>query len=436
MKLNYFKRIFLALILLASGKAVAQLETIYDAPPGASAFLSSPREYGDEVVFGGTGRELATVSFDFYANYQFNDATIRFTIYAQDGPLVGPDASPGTPLARTTFDVNNTAPGLATALIDYRGMGIILPDRVTLAVQFLNLGGSNDGGAVLPDSSPTIGQSGNDYWQRDVGTGWQLYQVPSGLANFRFTVTAVPESSTAAVFAGLGMLGLIGWRMRLARLVSVKKAASVLAVAAVLVGLTSPRAQAQSTIFSVPTGEVGYYSTGLEYGDEAVLAGTDRNLVSVDFDYYSSYARTGALTLNIYAQDGPLAGPDATPGTLLASTTFDINVGLNTAMLDYSTEGVVLPDRVTIAVQFAGASANNPAGLIVPNATPGVGSSGNDFWQRDPSGWTLYNFGPTLANFRISVTAVPEPSTNAAIVAGIAIVGLCVWKRRQARNNA
>ena len=143
-----------------------------------------------------------------------------------------------------------------------------------------------------------------------------------------------------------------------------------------------------------------YYKTGTEFGDEINLGGSSRLLNSIDFEAYaeiSSAPSAATATLRIYANDGAIAHADVpgskTPGTLLfTSDPITLSEGYKTYRVGGI--GVELPDTVTWTVEFSGVTGNelnvgNRAALVL-GGTDVVGSSLDDFWQKDESGWTTY----------------------------------------------
>ena len=99
--------------------------------------------------------------------------------------------------------------------------------------------------------------------------------------------------------------------------------------------------------------------------------------------------------LKIYANDGadyPGTGGtlDASkmPGTLLyTSAAIPLSSGINTYRVNDI--NVDLPAKVTWTVGFSGLASDQDAALILAGGDD-VGSSLDDFWQKDSSGWTLY----------------------------------------------
>src|SRR5262245_2325489 len=155
-----------------------------------------------------------------------------------------------------------------------------------------------------------------------------------------------------------------------------------------------------------------YFPTpaGLEFGDQVTLGGTERTLSQLTFYTFltAPSATTQSATLRFYANSGtnaPVAPFYTTEPVLLGAT------GFSSYTINFTTVPP-LPDTFTWTIQFSNLGASETGGLLL-YGPPTVGSSFNDFWQKDGAGvWSLnqINNGNTLADFAISFTAVPEPS--------------------------
>jgi hypothetical protein len=199
-------------------------------------------------------------------------------------------------------------------------------------------------------------------------------------------------------------------------------------------------ALAQVTVYQVGSGANKFYSSTSEFGDEAVLPtnpGGSWVISNITIPYYSTYDAPNSLTLRLYDNTGAAGSP----GTLLYDSGFlNISKGANntgsTLSIDFpNIAGNAIPNTLTYTVSFAGQGGANVAGLIVPNAAPSVGSSKNDFWQKDAGVWTLHKVGGgDLSNFQVSITAVPEPGPMALAGAGaVAWLGFMAFRRFQSR---
>ena len=127
---------------------------------------------------------------------------------------------------------------------------------------------------------------------------------------------------------------------------------------------------------------------------------------------------TAKATLKIYANDGtdPSSGFDSgdygaqEPGTLLyTSGLISLSSGINTYRVNDI--NVDLPAKVTWTVGFSGLASGQDAALIMAGGGS-VGSSLDDFWQKDASGWKLYQTGSSNQDddFTAKVTAYDKDS--------------------------
>ena len=211
-------------------------------------------------------------------------------------------------------------------------------------------------------------------------------------------------------------------------------------LAALSVGVSSVRA---AVVYDLSSGPVNsYYQSFSEFGDQLVLAGADRVIESFSFDYFANFAQAGGLTFRIYANDGPIVSGSRAPGTILDARVLDIsNIGGSQhVLINYPFNAAnVLPNSITYTATFSGIGngSSNRAGLITPGGFPSTGASFDDAWQRTGTGagdWALIhvvdnNGLSVIANFKATVTAVPEPGTVALFVLGG--LGLVVAARRK-----
>jgi hypothetical protein len=80
-------------------------------------------------------------------------------------------------------------------------------------------------------------------------------------------------------------------------------------------------------------------------------------------------------------------------------------------------------------VKFSGIEGSEHAGLLYYNP-PTVGSSFDDYWLNNGTGFQLVDSSGIVDNFAAQVTAVPEPSTIALILAGAGALGAARLRRK------
>ena len=175
---------------------------------------------------------------------------------------------------------------------------------------------------------------------------------------------------------------------------------------------------------------------GTAYGDFAIFSGTDRTLTTFQFDYFLSTGNSGneMAQVNFYALNG------TTPGALLyTSSPFEITsnrtpIGFGQRQIgDLS---LTVPDSVAWTVTFTGLEGTEGAGLLFatdsngPGANPTfldptLGTQQHFTARRETDGsWTLLNTDGVEDNLSVRFTAVPEPTTFALMLGGLAVFGL------------
>jgi hypothetical protein len=179
-----------------------------------------------------------------------------------------------------------------------------------------------------------------------------------------------------------------------------------------------------------------------EVGDEIVLeSGTPRTISDIAIQYYTqNLTGTEQMEVKIYLNDGQVNGDGfKSPGTVLYdSGQFTVPQLNGKGLLNLNSLNIAVPaDSFTWSVQFSGISGNKVAGLAI-NATPSVGSSFSDFWEKPGGTWDLYEFtnpSTPTANFGAQFSAVPEPAESAAVLLGTALA-VAVGIRRLRRTSA
>jgi len=162
-------------------------------------------------------------------------------------------------------------------------------------------------------------------------------------------------------------------------------------------------------------------------GDQITLAGSERIITEFDLILSSSQSTTlASLTFSIRPFDSNTFTPgDANWTTTLTNVPVDGN----------TTVKITVPNvEVSDTIVWLAAADSNTAGLATFDP-PTVGSSGNWYWDLDPTyGWfplVFYDFDPAdsspIANFGAKVWAIPEPTVTAVLAVG----GLLLTLRRR-----
>jgi hypothetical protein len=142
-----------------------------------------------------------------------------------------------------------------------------------------------------------------------------------------------------------------------------------------------------------------------EFGDELELAGTARVLKEIAFEYFGSFAQQGdeIERIRLYSNDKQYDLYRKEPTRLLyESGLFGINPGFHA----HSLQGfnTVLPDIVTMTVEFYGIAPTETAGLLL-YAPPTVGFSYNELWRRNDAGkWEPIIYSTTDPNLKANIS--------------------------------
>lgn len=231
----------------------AQAETVYNsipAPypgnlPSLGYQATSTQEFGDDILLGGTSRNLqsVTIALSSWANQQSNPGVGDSTGY--DYPITlnlynaGDASGPGSLIATKTVTAHilwHTPNGFNGTLFnvdfDFSADGITLPDELVYGVAFnTQTHGYNPTGVSGPANSlnfglaevaPTVGTDVDPdkvYWNTsyagfysDGGAGGvNTFRVDTGWTGYtpaiQINTSAVPLPASA--WAGLGLLGLL-----------------------------------------------------------------------------------------------------------------------------------------------------------------------------------------------------------------------------------
>ena len=176
-------------------------------------------------------------------------------------------------------------------------------------------------------------------------------------------------------------------------------------------------------------------ANGVPVGDVVGLT-SPGVLSSASFGYYLSPTRSGneTATLNLYALD-----PSGLPGVLLfSSSAFDISTG--TTGEGYGTLNIgninqFVPDSIGYTITFSGLDTGETAGLLFANDPALIGSNPTFFdsttssqehftIRNDGGNFVRLDFPGVIDNLNAQFTVVPEPSTFALMIGGLAAMRL------------
>lgn len=140
-------------------------EIIFDNS-GSNSFErhSSVDEFGDEVIFGGTSREVVIFQFEYFGDFTpQGDETCVIRFYANDGQLDQGFSEPGTLLFESdSFPIFSGFNTVSITDID-----VTVPDRLTWTADFDGLSGlGGDRCGLVFRDPPEIGLSFDDIWKR------------------------------------------------------------------------------------------------------------------------------------------------------------------------------------------------------------------------------------------------------------------------------
>ena len=445
---------------------------IYNASHTASlyeAYFKTGTEFGDEIDLGTGGRRLSEISFEAYAEISaaISSPTAILRIYANDGAdYPGTGGTLASSKAPSTLLFTSNTITLSEGFKTYQVANIAdldLPtnSKLTWTVEFSGVSGSeasaNNRAALILGGQDVTGSSLDDFWQKD-GSDWKLYQTSDATQPDDFTakVTAYDKDSVVVKYTpASGYTGSDDFTYEVTdgsgtdtATVSITVAANNVPVASnqtenvttdapknITLGVTDNDGDdVEVRITTFPTnGSIGgviynathttyeaVYDSGVEFGDEIDFGDGGRRLGEFAFEAYteSVSGSTAKATLKIYANDGtdPSSGFDSgdygaqEPGTLLyTSALISLSSGINTYRVNDI--NVDLPAKVTWTVGFSGLASGQEAALIMAGGDD-VGSSLDDFWQKDASGWKLYRSGSSNQDddFTAKVTAYDKDS--------------------------
>ena len=359
-----------------------------------------------------------------------------------------------------TLLYKSDAQALVAGFHTYRvtDINVDLPAKVTWTVEFDGVDndtvGSGKTAALILAGTDDVGSSLDDFWQKDA-SGWKLYRQGTTVQDNDFTANVVSYDKDSLIVKYTPASGYTGSDSFTYEVIDGNGGSDTATVTIAVADNNVPVATDQTDkvttsvakniklnvydndgddvevkITDFPTkGQIGgviynsthttyeaYFKTGTEFGDEIDLGAGGRRVSEFAFEAYSELSNvasgtTPTATLKIYANDGATYGGVDTqktggadygakmPGTLLYKSDAQALVaGFHTYRV--TDINVDLPAKVTWTVEFDGVDndtvgSGKTAALILAG-TDDVGSSLDDFWQKDASGWKLYRQGTTV----------------------------------------
>jgi|GEM_PF-1045469 len=178
-------------------------------------------EYGEEIVLGGTARQVQEFAFEYFAQTATQgDEFARVKFYREDaGGWIQPNGLPSTDylLPGSVIWDSGLFPvqegyNSKDFTVEFANKTVIVPNAFIWSIQFYGISQTTgDKAGLLYYYFPTVGLSYNDIWEKRAN-GWTP-TANDNLAknNFNAYLVAVPEPSVVA----LGTLALVvgGWSL-------------------------------------------------------------------------------------------------------------------------------------------------------------------------------------------------------------------------------
>jgi hypothetical protein len=207
-----------AILALAvwGGLAARGADVVYDNTTDFSGSnYETTDEYGDEVILAGTARAVTQIQVEYYAKFTpQGDEIGRIRFYSNTGPLWQNNPDYRTPAEPPLFeDTFVLGQEYQTATIPVPN--VVVPNNFTWTVQFLGISqnGTNDRAGLLFYSTPTIGNSYDDFWERTGGVwgavGVMELPFKDNFAARILAVVATPQLSLTVTKVGNNLL--ISW---------------------------------------------------------------------------------------------------------------------------------------------------------------------------------------------------------------------------------
>lgn len=201
-------------------------------------------------------------------------------------------------------------------------------------------------------------------------------------------------------------------------------------------------------IYRVPPMSMAFdrdVSSNLEIAEDLFFGGVNRVLTDITFNYKSDYASVGGMMVTVYAEGGPDANGLFLPGAKLLEKPLDVRMGSSVAnvTLGYNLQNTIT-DRVVVAIRFLNVPVGASISLTAQPSQPDIGSTRPGYLERTGPGdqdWALRPLTDDKGNpinFILGVKAaiVPEPSTLAFGVVGVALLILVQRRRASAKPGS
>jgi len=166
----------------------------------------------------------------------------------------------------------------------------------------------------------------------------------------------------------------------------------------------------------------------VEFGDQIILDTgfyPTAKINSFIFEYLGvGFSGDETARIRFYKNDGPLGKPGS---LIFDSQAFEIPEAPTGASVDLGDLGlVVVPSSFTWTITYTGidTAAGESAGLNLYSPST-VGRGFTDYWERQGNDWSLKSFSGADSSFAAiidGVPVIPEPSTIALGIAGLAVL--------------
>ena len=365
-------------------------EVIYNATSDSvEAYYKTGTEFGDEINLAGSSRLLNEIDFEAYAEISSapSTATATLRIYANDGPTYKPVAYESGSQQYEVYYKAGTEFGDEVNLLDVGHAGINQLGEFS----FEAYGDAVEAVAAVDAVAEALYAEGDTLPEGKAVGDVKTAAVAAIAAKAQATATLRIYANDGDQYAGSNVSGnnTPGTLLYTSDAIGLKNGYQTYTVSGIS-GVTLPSKLTWTVEFSAGS------NAGLVLGGNDVAGSSLNDFWQKDGSGWTLYQPDNAsesadFASKIVAQSSLVDAK--VPGTLLfTSDPITLSEGYNTYQI--TGIGVELPDTVTWTVEFSGVSGNelnvgNRAALVL-SGTDVVGSSLDDFWQKDESGWMIY----------------------------------------------